>query len=860
MLNKLTEAIEKALAVEFKPVEDGIKDIDKAADKEVKKEIKESALPYAEGTTPNELDNIWVLRGWLDNMDAEDGEDNIEFTKIGLIEYVNEEYRDYSSGDAVETDTIADEDISDEELMSLINDGGAPLPSEFKVIEIRPYSTGFNEELNEVSDTLVNKVSNRRRINASKANANFNQETGEGFADMVDAKAKLDKNNELVKARAEKNEEYEVIVPSEVAYYLQYGNESELDNETKAEVDKLYGGKDINFKYDELTDEMTPDFGFANNATTIIVNETRAEKNEDAQPEFKPVDDKIDDVELKAEVKKELKEDDEVAQTIKAAIDEYVAAKGDYVEIYADYNDTLSDETIEKIFDDPENGYDIISELYEGNGYFGDDEYDYLIENELDLDEEFIEENRELIEEMVRERIGVGPDYDHFLDTEVRVDIFPNIGNDSGYDAYKFDDNGLAEVGDPFKFFLDKQGVSEEEFIAYYNEQQDYEQGSGKTGYNAETFKGSMVQEIDNFYKEGYCEPVILGQLNLKELVKAGKDYTLEISAGGFAGVVDTANGCGSVIGLEIEKPFTLASQDCRVKYYHGYKYNVDNIYGMASGAWKAEIEVKPTQAQPEQQAEPKQEAVKQVTEEAEDEEPIKVVFRKIDDDVVALFPTNVAYGDGSIESYMHVGQHGPADRNAVEELEPATPEEYADLLAELKSVGYDNLIIEESMNEDKYLSDEDIAAQYNGFKCTYIEVKPSKVNEGWFNFTLELEFPDADHPDFSDYVIENGYYSTQDEVWGFDNWYPEATMEQLKDLVRKEVAKLQPEEEEEDYGKIEGIQRIDDKHMIALHHKTGKYMVHEIDDQAEDLVGNCIASKEFDTSDEALEWYNSKH
>ena len=39
----------------------------------------------------NNLDSKWVIRAWVDNMDSEDGYDEIEFTKIGLIDFINQE-------------------------------------------------------------------------------------------------------------------------------------------------------------------------------------------------------------------------------------------------------------------------------------------------------------------------------------------------------------------------------------------------------------------------------------------------------------------------------------------------------------------------------------------------------------------------------------------------------------------------------------------------------------------------------------------------------------------------------------------------------------------------------------------------
>lgn len=162
---------------------------------------------------------------------------------------------------------------------------------------------------------------------------------------------------------------------------------------------------------------------------------------------------------------------------------------------------------------------------------------------------------------------------------------------------------------------------------------------------------------------------------------------------------------------------------------------------------------------------------------------------------------------------------------------------------------------------EATYLSDEDIAAQYDDFNCTEIQVQASKANEGWINFTLELEFPDADHPDFNDYVIENGYWDTKEDRWGFDNWYPEKTLEDLKDLVRKEAQKagLIGGEEEPD-ANLEPLQRLNDNFILVRNKDTNKIQVHEFDDNAEDKVGNMITTKDFDTEDEAKDWFYATH
>lgn len=62
---------------------------------------------------------------------------------------------------------------------------------------------------------------------------------------------------------------------------------------------------------------------------------------------------------------------------------------------------------------------------------------------------------------------------------------------------------------------------------------------------------------------------------------------------------------------------------------------------------------------------------------------------------VIAMFPE--LPGGNSPEtcsSYMHVGQHGAAALGLITDTYPTDPHEYADLLAELQSLGYDLEIV----------------------------------------------------------------------------------------------------------------------------------------------------------------------
>ena len=77
---------------------------------------------------------------------------------------------------------------------------------------------------------------------------------------------------------------------------------------------------------------------------------------------------------------------------------------------------------------------------------------------------------------------------------------------------------------------------------------------------------------------------------------------------------------------------------------------------------------------------------------------PTPVIFRKfkIDGSIIALFPNEQFDLKGRFMlSYMRIGQHGGADYNGLLDITVlATPSEYKDLLEELVSIGYDNLIV----------------------------------------------------------------------------------------------------------------------------------------------------------------------
>lgn len=74
-----------------------------------------------------------------------------------------------------------------------------------------------------------------------------------------------------------------------------------------------------------------------------------------------------------------------------------------------------------------------------------------------------------------------------------------------------------------------------------------------------------------------------------------------------------------------------------------------------------------------------------------------RVVFRMFDGECTAVFLDDVwsaVSGEKELGCYARVGQHGGCSRGWVRVTRPAREHEYAPLLAELISIGYEDLRI----------------------------------------------------------------------------------------------------------------------------------------------------------------------
>lgn len=123
--NRYPEALELVNAWLDKNAQTKINETKELSDEEL-------ARLYADNLTdPENLDNIWVIREFTDNMDSEDGKSLCKYTKIGLIDYINDRLEEEGAEDRL------DNEISNH---VIANGYLEYLDSDAELVEIRPYS------------------------------------------------------------------------------------------------------------------------------------------------------------------------------------------------------------------------------------------------------------------------------------------------------------------------------------------------------------------------------------------------------------------------------------------------------------------------------------------------------------------------------------------------------------------------------------------------------------------------------------------------------------------------------------------------------------------------------------------------
>ena len=304
---------------------------------------------------------------------------------------------------------------------------------------------------------------------------------------------------------------------------------------------------------------------------------------------------------------------DEAIENYKKQYD-YLFKDGSF-ELYVDYNDNLDESTIKEIFesDAPKDAfYDIIG----GWDWYDDawEEYKEILKN-LKLDEDIKEGFRDEIMDYLQENVSYSIPFDHF-DENVNFDIFIHDAEEAnkeytGMLSYtetdETDEDGdyikeVDGVNPMLEKLLVSQGYTAEQFIEYFNK-----------GEKGDTFLDSVVEEINNCTYDYGNQIVFLVNAPITEMAGAIQNGgTLTIPADAMCGFVNCGNGSGSVLEIKLKQPFTGKlrdmkkpayqdnSGDLEAFYYDGYRYNVDEIYGLVNDAWEAKVSIQPATAQQE--------------------------------------------------------------------------------------------------------------------------------------------------------------------------------------------------------------------------------------------------------------------
>lgn len=99
---------------------------------------------------------------------------------------------------------------------------------------------------------------------------------------------------------------------------------------------------------------------------------------------------------------------------------------------------------------------------------------------------------------------------------------------------------------------------------------------------------------------------------------------------------------------------------------------------------------------------------------------------------------------------------------------------------------------ISEQQEEDRLLSDADIAKQYSDFKVNGIKFySPNQYQNDTWSGVVDLEFPNADHPDFDETMVNPFIsYDKEGKHIAFDHWMPEETYKGVCDYILAERPK----------------------------------------------------------------------
>ena len=294
---------------------------------------------------------------------------------------------------------------------------------------------------------------------------------------------------------------------------------------------------------------------------------------------------------------KNIKVDNEV--DLKALLDEYMSKHRSYdkvgdsyeYEIYADYNDELSDRTILKALKSNDPYYEIeyeIDDAYDYGADYRDELYkdftEFLIQKDVDYDSD------EVID-YLNEYVYFVPPYDHFFGQEVECHLIVDTG-DANAD-FTLNPNDMTTEEEIDDLYPNASIVWLAETQGYDIEQL---KEALRGNYGDSKFLKSVYEEMINNIGSLSALTFLL-KATVKDLLRVKEEsLDVKVSPSVECGFFDVLNGSGSTLEIELEKPVTIPN-----KYIWAFEpdakgsrvaYTVDDVYGISGSAYKDAYEI----------------------------------------------------------------------------------------------------------------------------------------------------------------------------------------------------------------------------------------------------------------------------
>ena len=202
----------------------------------------------------------------------------------------------------------------------------------------------------------------------------------------------------------------------------------------------------------------------------------------------------------------------------------------------------------------------------------------------IDIDE-IDEEDYRTVWDLVTENLWYKPDYDHYLNQKVCIDIFVDSG-DYNYDL------GVNQVYPHYNGDVEEP-IKDECCLVWLAKTQGYtKEELEKNLYKDEKFTNkffeSVYDELNNCTSHMNCL-VFLKRMTLREYLEMmDSKKPVHISKDTRCGLFDNWSGAGGLLDIHLEKDIDISREDIHEITDDGqFRYNIHEVYGVDDSFWE---------------------------------------------------------------------------------------------------------------------------------------------------------------------------------------------------------------------------------------------------------------------------------